>query len=65
MKYNDINIKEWKNCDIDTDSLWLISKRTKIGKHKNIYHSNFMPQIPNQLINWIILGQNLNYLPGY
>ena len=50
MKYNDINIKKWKDSDIDTDSLWLISKRTKTGKHKNIYHGNFIPQIPNQLI---------------
>lgn len=36
--------------DINVDSLWLISERDKQGKHKNIYHGNFIPQIPNQLI---------------
>lgn len=36
--------------DINVDSLWLISSRDKTGKHKNIYHGNFIPQIPNQLI---------------
>ena len=50
MKYNDLDLKEWKNCDINTDSLWLIASRDKSGKHKNIYHGNFIPQIPNQLI---------------
>jgi hypothetical protein len=50
MKYNDINIENWKDCDINTDSLWLISERDKSGKHSNIYQGNFIPQIPNQLI---------------
>ncbi len=50
MKYNEIDMKDWKNCDINTDSLWLIDSRDKSGKHKNIYHGNFIPQIPNQLI---------------
>lgn len=36
--------------DINVDSLWLISERDKTGKHTNIYHGNFIPQIPNQLI---------------
>ena len=36
--------------DLNVDSLWLISERDKTGKHKNIYHGNFIPQIPNQLI---------------
>lgn len=49
-KFNDIDIKDWKNCDININSLWLIDKRDKSGKHKNIYHGNFIPQIPNQLI---------------
>jgi len=49
-KFNDLNLKEWKNCDVNTDSLWLISQRDKSGKHKNIYHGNFIPQIPYQLI---------------
>lgn len=50
MKFNDIDLKEWKDSDINTDSLWLIDERDKSGKHKNIYHGNFVPQIPNQLI---------------
>jgi DNA modification methylase len=50
MKYNDIDMKNWKESDIDTDSLWIINKRDKTGKHKNLYHGNFIPQIPNQLI---------------
>jgi DNA modification methylase len=49
-KFNDIDLKEWKNCDINTDSLWLIKERDKRGKHKNIYHGNFIPQIPYQLL---------------
>lgn len=50
MKYNDLNLTEWKNCGIETDSLWLIKERDKSGRHENIYHGNFIPQIPNQLI---------------
>jgi tRNA G10 N-methylase Trm11 len=50
MKFNDLNIKNWKESDINTDSLWVIKQRDKSGKHKNIYHGNFIPQIPNQLI---------------
>ncbi|MFD1094991.1 DNA methyltransferase [Salegentibacter chungangensis] len=50
MKYNNLNIKEWKKSDINVDSLWLIDQREKSGKHSNIYHGNFIPQIPNQLI---------------
>lgn len=50
MKFNDLDLANWKDCDIETDSLWLISERDKSGKHENIYHGNFIPQIPNQLI---------------
>ena len=50
MKHNDLNIDAWKECDINTDSLWLIKERDKSGKHQNIYHGNFIPQLPNQLI---------------
>ena len=50
MKHNDLNIENWKDCDINTDSLWIIKERDKSGKHENIYHGNFIPQIPNQLI---------------
>lgn len=40
----------WRESDINVDSLWLIPERGKGGKHKNVYHGNFIPQIPNQLI---------------
>lgn len=50
MKYNDLDLENWRDLDINTDSLWLINERDKSGKHKNIYHGNFIPQIPNQLI---------------
>jgi len=50
MKYNDLNMQNWKELDINTDSLWMITQRDKSGKHKNVYHGNFIPQIPNQLI---------------
>lgn len=43
-------MKDWKQSDINVDSLWLIPERAKDGKHKNVYHGNFVPQIPNQLI---------------
>lgn len=50
-KYNDINIKEWKNYDnVITDSLWIINKRDNSGAHSGHYHGNFVPQIPNQLL---------------
>ncbi len=50
MKFNDLDIERWKELDINVDSLWLIGKRDKSGKHANVYHGNFIPQIPNQLI---------------
>lgn len=50
MTFNDLNIENWKQLDIDVNSLWIINERDKSGKHKNIYHGNFIPQIPNHLI---------------
>lgn len=50
MAFNDLDIDNWKQLDIDVNSLWIINERDKSGKHKNIYHGNFVPQIPNQLI---------------
>lgn len=49
-KYNNLDLENWRESDISTDSLWLISERDKSGKHKNFYHGNFIPQISNQLI---------------
>lgn len=48
--FNDINLSDWKNSEIWTDSLWLIPERDKTGKHDGFYHGNFIPQIPRQLI---------------
>ncbi len=42
MKYNDLDLKNWQELDINTDSLWIISQRDKTGKHKNGYHGNFI-----------------------
>ncbi|MDD6910338.1 DNA methyltransferase [Actinobacillus minor] len=50
MKFNDLDLSQWQCSNINTDSLWLINARDKSGKHKNIYHGNFIPQVPNQLI---------------
>lgn len=50
MKHNDLDIDNWKQLDINTESLWLINERDKSGKHANVYHGNFVPQIPNQLV---------------
>ncbi|WP_122952069.1 class I SAM-dependent methyltransferase [Bathymodiolus thermophilus thioautotrophic gill symbiont] len=50
MKFNDLDLSNWKELEVNTDSLWIINQRDKSGKHKNIYHGNFIPQIPNQLI---------------
>lgn len=50
MRHNDLDIDNWKELDINTESLWLINERDKSGKHANIYHGNFVPQIPNQVV---------------
>lgn len=42
--------ENWKETDLNVDSLWIINERDKTGKHANVYHGNFIPQIPNQLI---------------
>jgi DNA modification methylase len=48
--FNDLNLDNWKESEILTDSLWIFDKREKIGKHNGFYHGNFIPQIPHQLI---------------
>ena len=48
---NDLDLSNWKELDILTDDLWLFASRDKNGKHKNVYHGNFIPQIPYQLIS--------------
>ena len=46
-----VDINHWRESDINVDSLWLIDRRDSSGKHSNIYHGNFIPQIPYQLIS--------------
>ena len=46
-----VDMNNWKESDINVDSLWIIDKRDSLGKHSNIYHGNFIPQIPYQLIS--------------
>ena len=48
--YMEFDKSNWKEIDINTDSLWIIGPRAKGGKHENVYHGNFVPQIPNQMI---------------
>ena len=48
--FNDLNLDNWKESEILTDSLWMILERDKSGKHSGFYHGNFVPQIPHQLI---------------
>jgi DNA modification methylase len=49
-RINDIDLKNWKESDVWTDSLWIINERDKNGKHDGFYHGNFVPQVPRQLI---------------
>lgn len=49
-QFNDLDLKKWKESEIWTDSLWIVSERDKSGKHNGFYHGNFIPQIPRQLI---------------
>lgn len=50
MKINDLDLKEWKSIDVNTDSLWIIDKRDNSGVHNASYHGNFVPQIPRELM---------------
>ncbi|MCK5475394.1 MAG: hypothetical protein KAI71_02330 [Candidatus Pacebacteria bacterium] len=34
--FNDENLKNWKESEIWTDSLWMISEQDKSGKYGNI-----------------------------
>jgi DNA modification methylase len=48
--FNDLNLTNWKESEIWTDSLWIIPERDNTGKHSGFYHGNFIPQIPRQFI---------------
>ncbi len=48
---NDVDLNRWHDYpQLITDSLWTISKRDASGSHSAGYWGNFIPQIPNQLI---------------
>lgn len=48
---NDLDLNRWHDYpQLLTDSLWTISKRDTGGGHTAGYWGNFIPQIPNQLI---------------
>jgi len=49
-KFNDLDLKNWKEIDLNMDSLWVIPERKKWWKHSNFYHWNFIPQIPEHFI---------------
>lgn len=40
----------WREIDINIDSLWIIGPRSKGGKRENNYHGNFVPQVPDHLV---------------
>lgn len=48
---NDIDLNRWKTyADIRTDSLWQIDRRDTSSAHTAGYWGNFIPQIPNQMM---------------
>lgn len=48
---NDIDLSKWRlYTRLNTNSWWYIPKRAKHSQHKGDYHGNFVPQIPEQLI---------------
>jgi DNA modification methylase len=50
-RINDLNLNRWKDYEnILTDSLWVFDRRDTSGEHLGWYWGNFVPQIPNQLL---------------
>jgi DNA modification methylase len=48
---NDIDLERWREyADVITDSLWLVDRRDNSGVHTPDYWGNFIPQIPNQML---------------
>ncbi len=49
--FSDIDLSVWKEYEhVLTDSLWILGKRDRTGAHTGDYHGNFVPQIPQQII---------------
>lgn len=50
-EYSDINLRKWRDYPgVKTDSLWLFEKRGKGEGQDASYWGNFIPEIPQQLI---------------
>ncbi len=49
-EFSDIDLKQWKQYDVLTDTLWLLGPRDKTGPHAGDYWGNFIPQIPYQVL---------------
>lgn len=50
-RINDLDLNRWKDYEnILTDSLWVFDRRDTSGEHLGWYWGNFIPQIPNQLL---------------
>lgn len=50
-KINEINLNRWKEYKhIHTDSLWVVNRRDRTGGHMASYWGNFIPQIPQQMM---------------
>ena len=49
--FSDIDMTAWKEYEhVLTDSLWTLGRRDRTGAHTGDYHGNFVPQIPQQII---------------
>lgn len=46
-----IDKDNWKEQDINVDSLWIINERDKSGKHANVYHGNFPDFVTKKTLN--------------
>lgn len=65
-----MDMTNWREeTDLITDSLWLTEKRDRSGAHgEELYHGNFIPQIPNQFIRRITEPVNslvVDWFAGY
>ncbi len=47
MKHNDLDVENWKDCNINTDSLQLINEHDKSGKHESEYPKQVIGKIRN------------------
>jgi len=50
MKYNNLDLNNWKELDINVDSLWLIRERDKSVIFEIANGVNFIPQIPKNSV---------------